>query len=154
MCNHWRLWSDRSDEYYSETFFFSYQNVSSGYWLEFSSSHGDSNVYPQDVSVQKKILNKCQSYRLIWSYDNTQKEEPVYLVPICSLFIAPDKREGGEGLFFFYIWVLWPFQEYFTYIEVIVHQRWAKTREPGGKIPDHPQAELGFPTCDRRGGSI
>ena len=28
---------------------------------------------------------------------------------------------GGGGL--------WPFQEYFTYIEPIVHQRWAKTGE-------------------------
>ena len=32
---------------------------------------------------------------------------------------------------FFFIWVLRLFQEYFTYIEPIVHQRWAKTREPG-----------------------
>ena len=34
--------------------------------------------------------------------------------------------------------VLRPFQEYFTYIEPIVHQRWAKTGEPGEKSPDHP----------------
>ena len=27
-----------------------------------------------------------------------------------------------------------PFQEYFTYIELIVHQRWAKTGEPGGCV--------------------
>ena len=40
--------------------------------------------------------------------------------------------------FFFLIWVLWPFQEYFTYIEPIVHQRWVKTREPGENPPDHP----------------
>ena len=39
---------------------------------------------------------------------------------------------------FFFIWVLRPFQEYFTYIEPIVHQRWAKTGEPGEKPPDHP----------------
>ena len=31
-----------------------------------------------------------------------------------------------------------PFQDYFTYIEPIVHQRWAKTGEPGEKPPDHP----------------
>ena len=31
-----------------------------------------------------------------------------------------------------------PFQKYFTYIEPIVHQRWAKTGEPGEKPPDHP----------------
>ena len=33
----------------------------------------------------------------------------------------------------FFIWVLRPFQEYFAYIEPMVHQRWAKTGEPGGK---------------------
>ena len=31
--------------------------------------------------------------------------------------------------FFFFIWVLRPFQEYFIYIKLMVHQRWAKTRE-------------------------
>ena len=40
--------------------------------------------------------------------------------------------------FFFLIWVLRPFQEYFTYIDPIVHRRWAKTGEPGEKPPDHP----------------
>ena len=39
------------------------------------------------------------------------------------------------------------FEEYFTYIELIVHQKWAKT-ENLGKPPDHLYAELGFPTCD------
>ena len=34
---------------------------------------------------------------------------------------------------FFFIWVLCLFQEYFTYIELIVHQRWAKTGVPGEK---------------------
>ena len=38
----------------------------------------------------------------------------------------------------FLIWVLRPFQENFIYIEPIVHQRWAKTGEPGEKPPDHP----------------
>ena len=37
-----------------------------------------------------------------------------------------------------FIWVLQPFQEYFTNIEPIVHQSWAKTGEPGEKPPDHP----------------
>ena len=40
--------------------------------------------------------------------------------------------------FFFLFWVLQPFQVYFTYIEPIVHQMWAKTGEPGEKPPDHP----------------
>ena len=35
--------------------------------------------------------------------------------------------------FFFLIWVLRPFQEHFTYIKPIVHQRLAKTREAGEK---------------------
>ena len=39
----------------------------------------------------------------------------------------------GRNFFFFFdlIWVLWPFQEYFTYIEQIVHQRWRKLENPG-----------------------
>ena len=41
-----------------------------------------------------------------------------------------------------------PFQEYFTYIGPIVHQRWAKTGEAGENSPGHPQAETGFLTCD------
>ena len=40
--------------------------------------------------------------------------------------------------FFFLIWVLRLFQENFTCMELMVHQRWAKTGEPGGKPPDHP----------------
>ena len=40
--------------------------------------------------------------------------------------------------FFFFIWVLRPFQEYFTHIEPILHQRLAKTRESGEILPDHP----------------
>ena len=34
------------------------------------------------------------------------------------------------------------------HFEPIVHQRWAKTGEPGKKPPNHPSAELGFPTLD------
>ena len=30
-----------------------------------------------------------------------------------------------------FLGVLWPFQEYFTYIEPIVHQRWRKPENPG-----------------------
>ena len=41
-------------------------------------------------------------------------------------------------LFFFFICVLRPFQEYFTYIEPIVHQRQAKTEDPREKPSDHP----------------
>ena len=33
-------------------------------------------------------------------------------------------------------WVLRPFQEYFTYIEPTVNQRWAKSGVPGVKPPD------------------
>ena len=44
----------------------------------------------------------------------------------------------ADILILFFIWVLRPFQEYFTYIEPTVHQRWAKTGEPVEKPPDHP----------------
>ena len=40
-------------------------------------------------------------------------------------------------LFFFLFGFLRPFHEYFTYIEPIIHQKWAKTEEPGEKPPDH-----------------
>ena len=46
------------------------------------------------------------------------------------------ERQGQQVRFL--IWVLRPFQEYFTYIEPIVHQRWAKTGGHGEKPPDHP----------------
>ena len=48
------------------------------------------------------------------------------------LFLWRNKKNINTFGFFFFIiiWVLRPFQEYFTYIEQIVHQRWAKTREP------------------------
>ena len=36
-----------------------------------------------------------------------------------------------NGIMSIFIWVLQFFQEYFTYIEPIIHQRWAKTGEPG-----------------------
>ena len=38
--------------------------------------------------------------------------------------------------FFFFIWVLQSFQEYFTYIKPIVNQRWGKTGVPGERPPD------------------
>ena len=52
--------------------------------------------------------------------------------------IKKDIKTGQPHSFCYLIWVLRPFQEYFTYIEPIVHQRWAKTGEPGEKPPDHP----------------
>ena len=41
------------------------------------------------------------------------------------------------NVYFFFIWVLLPIQEYFTYFELIIHQRQAKNGEPG-EIPAHP----------------
>ena len=41
---------------------------------------------------------------------------------------------GGGGL--------WPFQEYFTYIEPIVNQKWEETGVPGEKPPDLPVQNL------------
>ena len=58
---------------------------------------------------------------------------------ICFLIFFIKAYVVGTHLnFFFLIWVLRPFQEYFTYIEPIVHRRWAKTGVPGEKPPDHP----------------
>ena len=40
------------------------------------------------------------------------------------------------------IWIFQPFQEYFTYIEQIVNQRWSKTGVPGEKQSDPPVPNL------------
>ena len=50
-----------------------------------------------------------------------------------SVSVKGSTLKGNNLLFFFFIWVLRPFQEYVTYIEPIVHQKWAKTGEPGEK---------------------
>ena len=47
--------------------------------------------------------------------------------------VDPDERK---------ICVLRPFQEYFTYIEPIIKQRWAKTGVPREKPPDLPLQNL------------
>ena len=49
------------------------------------------------------------------------------------------------------IWVLRPFQEYSTYIEPIINQRWAKTGVPGEKPPDLPVQNLASHMCPGRG---
>ena len=77
-----------------------------------------------------------------------QQQESLYIcLCLCAIFFF-FFFSFSFFFFFFLIWVLRPFQEYFTYIEPIVHRRWAKTGEPGEKPPDHPKAELGFPTYD------
>ena len=51
---------------------------------------------------------------------------------------------GGEGN-----GGLQPFEEYFTYIEPIVHQRWANTGKPGEKHLPIRKQNLGFPHVNR-----
>ena len=48
------------------------------------------------------------------------------------------------------IWVLCLFQEYFTYIEPIVHQRWAEPEYPGKNHLTIRKQNMAFPhvTCD------
>ena len=50
---------------------------------------------------------------------------------------------------FFFIWVLRPFQEYFTYIEPIVHRRWAKTEYPEKNHLTIRKQNLAFPHMTR-----
>ena len=47
-------------------------------------------------------------------------------------------------MFFVFIWVLQPFQEYLTYIEPIVHQRWAKTGDPRKNHLTIPKQNMAF----------
>ena len=51
--------------------------------------------------------------------------------------------------FFFLIWVLWPFQEYFTYIEPIVHRRWRKPENPEKNHLTIRKQNLAFPHMTR-----
>ena len=53
--------------------------------------------------------------------------------------------------FFFFDLGFTALSQILTYIELIVHQRWGETGEPGEKPPEHPQAELGFPTWPKWG---
>ena len=48
-------------------------------------------------------------------------------------------------------WVLRAFQEYCTYIEPIVNQKWTKTGVPGEKQPDLPMQNLASHMCTERG---
>ena len=54
-----------------------------------------------------------------------------------TMYTTVNLQNWNFQIFIYLIWVLRPFQEYFTYIEQVVHQRWAKTGEPGEKPPDH-----------------
>ena len=44
-----------------------------------------------------------------------------------------------------------PFQEYCTYIEPIVNQRWVKARVPGEKPPNLPVQNLASHMCPEQG---
>ena len=59
---------------------------------------------------------------------------------ICALSTV---RVGSERK----IWILQPFQEYFTHIEPTVHQRWAKTGVFEEKTPDLPVENLAYHMC-------
>ena len=66
-----------------------------------------------------------------------------------AVYTWNSSRMGLHGLedksadfFFFFCLVLRPFQDYFTRIEPIVNQRWAKTGVPREKPPDLPLQNL------------
>ena len=60
--------------------------------------------------------------------------------------LAEDSNDNNNK-----IWVLRPFQEYRTYIEPIVNQRWAKTGVFGEKQPDLPVQNLSSHMCPECG---
>ena len=61
----------------------------------------------------------------------------IMLIKICYIVPWWPSWLSDQIAFIFLIWVLGSFQECFTHIELIVHQRWAKTRELSEKPPDH-----------------
>ena len=94
------------------------------------------------VNSNESPPQRSQSQELYGDYRETL-EEVRFLLGELSPHANSAQTSGNFFFFFFFfffllIWVLRPFQEYFTYIEPIVHRRWAKTGEPGEKPPDHP----------------
>ena len=85
-----------------------------GNWLWFLKNH-------DFIHVNSTVAGKYYKYK---------PDDGHLRFPIRTILTTVD-------LFFFLIWVLRPFQEYFTYIEPIVHRRWAKTGVPGEKPPDY-----------------
>ena len=71
----------------------------------------------------------------------------VYVATRC----VPDQSwtNQAERVMAFFIWILRYFQEYFTYTEPIVHQRWAKTGEPGEKRLKIRTQNFAFPHMTR-----
>ena len=83
--------------------------------------------------INCRKFTKCFKFSLA-EYRNivVQNASKYIFVCVCVCVCGGGGGGGGKGC------GLWPFQEYFTHIEPIVHQRWAKTREPGEKPPEHP----------------
>ena len=107
---------------------------------------GDSAFYKNNQTKSKLDLKWKPYYRII-----EMKGSVSYLIKnqldgsTCKVYAEMLRLDHVDEwqisnffFFFFFIWVLRPFQEYFTYIQPIVHRRWAKTGEPGEKPPDHP----------------
>ena len=114
------------------------------YWSE----HSDSSFIYGFMSLNYCLGTMTATTFIIKSMLHFRKEYTLchdlsLLVPSCILSNKKLNQKSQDTrqfffFFFFLIWVLRPFQEYFTYIEPIVHRRWAKTGEPGEKPPDHP----------------
>ena len=97
------------------------------------------------ASRQSDLTIPCSSTYTTVSIDSLSRQWRPWLVLLkkltdldlhclsLSIWICMNNLDQVIFFFFFLIWVLWPFQEYFTYIETILHQRWAKTGEPAGK---------------------
>ena len=76
---------------------------------------------------------------------NTANQDFFMLAKSCILTVKP--INGIFFFFFFLIWVLRPFQKYFTYMELILHQRWAKPENSGENHQTICKQNC-FPTCD------
>ena len=85
-----------------------------------------------DLSFELILKSKMEKNNLVYIWKESKMANKYITVGIGG------SKKQRFFFFFFLIWVLRPFQEYFTYIEPIVHRRWAKTGEPGEKPPDHP----------------
>ena len=81
-------------------------------------------------SKQKVItqLNVDFLSKIFWPMAFFSKTEQIgwWLYDQGHLNSSGDSYISMYSFFFFLIWVLLPFQKYFNYLELIVHQKWAK----------------------------
>ena len=87
-----------------------------------------------------------KNYYLPFNHEMLDNQLHWFLIYIPALLFENNK--SYLFFFFFLIWVLRPFQEYYICTEPIVHQRWGKTGEPGKKNTWTSGSRTWLSTCE------